>query len=417
MDTATLRDWATRNGTDLEPGADRTLGLTSRVIRLRRDGVPTIAVGSDAGSKTRIDSVLDGVAWVLSRYPDARRLDLVLGVTHRSDTTTTTTSWCEQLGAIGTLIASLRDGPQVRVSTIEPDEVVTPLGVSAAVFTTSKPRKWAVMLDTAAERQVVGLAADLMDAVGHPSVALYPKLSSKSTATPWQIRIDGLDIGRVGATSGTLRLATRDLNAHGRPRKQWRDVVVDPMRPFEQSTLDATVETIGELIAAFSDGTSGVLNHGQPEHGLEAHVLDGRLPLTTNTGLRLRLAVAAHDHVLRAGQFPTLWGDVTGPARYLDALLADDAGRPWAIELKDQYAGGGNGAYLRAGIGQAVLYRHYIRNVTELAHWFQRHGLDHTKCQAAVAFPTAPSAACGIVNQHIDLATRFDIDVIQFDRP
>ena len=186
MDTTTLRDWATRNGTDVEPGADRTLGLTSRVIRLRRNGIPTIAVGSDAGAKTCIDPVLDGVAWFLARYPDAQRLDLLLGVTqHHSDTTTA--SWSEQLGAIGALIASLHDGPEVRVSTIEPDEVVTPLGVSTAVFTTSKPREWAVMLDTAAERQVVGLAADLIDAIGHPSVALYPKLS-KSTTTPWQIR-------------------------------------------------------------------------------------------------------------------------------------------------------------------------------------------------------------------------------------
>ena len=190
-----------------------------------------------------------------------------------------------------------------------------------------------------------------------------------------------------------------------------------PTRLFDRSTLDEIVDTISELIAAFSDGTSGVLNHGQPEHGLEAHVLSGRLPLTTSTGLAFRLAVAAHDHVLRAAQFPTLWGDVTGPARYLDALLADDAGRPWAIELKDRYAGAGHGAYLRAGIGRAVLYRHYIRTATELAPWFQRYGLDHTQCRAALAFPTAPSTASGIVNQHIDLATRFDVDVIQFGRP
>ena len=73
---------------------------------------------------------------------------------------------------------------------------------------------------------------------------------------------------------------------------------------------------------------------------------------------QLSLAVPSRSGVLAAAQFPTLWGDVTRPARYLDALLADCEGRPWAVELKDQDAGGGHGAYLRHGIGQAVLYRH-----------------------------------------------------------
>ena len=59
MKTDALRDWATENGSDVEVGADRTLGLTSKLIRFRRNGVPTIAVGSDADAKTRIDAVLD----------------------------------------------------------------------------------------------------------------------------------------------------------------------------------------------------------------------------------------------------------------------------------------------------------------------------------------------------------------------
>jgi hypothetical protein len=108
---------------------------------------------------------------------------------------------------------------------------------------------------------------------------------------------------------------------------------------------------------------------------------------------------------------------VTRPARYLDALLADDEGRPWAVELKDQDAGGGHGEYLRHGIGQAALYRHYIRSAAELDPWFASHGLQRTACQAALAFPTAaPSTAKGIERLR-SLAARFDVDVVEFPRP
>jgi len=255
---------------------------------------------------------------------------------------------------------------------------VAEIDVSPAVFTTAKPTEWAELLRAASEAMPTGLVTDLLGAVDHPSVALYPKLSSQQDTEPWQVRFDGLDIGRVGSKGGTLRLASSNLDAPGRPRDQWRHVIGAPSVAFDHDMLAKTADTIRALIDAFTDKPGSVLNHGQPEHGLEAHVLSGRLHLTTGSGLPLRLAVPADDGVLRAAQFPTLWGDVTSPVRYLDALLADDQGRPWAVELKDQDAGGGHGSYLRAGIGQAVLYRHYIRNVDELAPWFTDLGLDRT---------------------------------------
>ena len=68
-------------------------------------------------------------------------------------------------------------------------------------------------------------------------------------------------------------------------------------------------------------------------------------------------------------------------------------------------------------VSEAALYRHYIRTVTELGTWFSNHGLDHTRCQAALAFPAAQPAARASVEQHRDLAARFDVDVIEFPRP
>jgi hypothetical protein len=129
------------------------------------------------------------------------------------------------------------------------------------------------------------------------------------------------------------------------------------------------------------------------------------------------LAVPVRNGTLAAAQFPTLWGNVTKPARYLDALLADGDGRPWAVELKDQDAGGGHGAYLRHGIGQAVLYRHYIRTTEELDPWFASHGLARTGCCAALAFPIAAPGAKATVGLLQDLARCFMIEVVEFERP
>jgi hypothetical protein len=159
-----------------------------------------------------------------------------------------------------------------------------------------------------------------------------------------------------------------------------------------------------------------VLGHGQAEHALEAHILSGRTILRTQAG-PLRPAIPVLHGTLAAAQFPTLWGDVSRPARYLDALLADELGRPWAVELKDQAAGGGHGAYLRHGIGQAVLYRHYIRAARELATWFGPLELDPEQCQAALAFPTASTSAAHTIGRLSELASLYDVEIIEFPRP
>ena len=104
-------------------------------------------------------------------------------------------------------------------------------------------------------------------------------------------------------------------------------------------------------------------------------------------------------------------------ARYLDALLADDDGRPWAVELKDQAAGGGHGAYLRAGIGQAVLYRHYIRSVKVLTSWCEALRLNRVQCEAALAFPTMKPGAANAVADHLEIARMCAVSIVQFQRP
>jgi hypothetical protein len=232
------------------------------------------------------------------------------------------------------------------------------------------------------------------------------------------MRLDGLEIGRTGTASTTLRLASKDLTKPNEPRVSWQQVVGPEALTFGMDQLAELVAVVDRLIAAWTvaGNSNAVLGHGQAEHALEAHVLSGRLILTGDGG-PLRPAVPFRDGTLAAAQFPTLWGDVTRPARYLDALLADDAGRPWAVELKDQDAGGGHGAYLRHGIGQAVLYRHYIRSASALDPWFERHALNRSECQAALAFPVAAASTGKTIARLRDLAARYDVDVIEFSRP
>jgi len=414
-----LKQWALVNGDGpVVDARDNVLSITSKLLRFRWNGAHTVGVGSDADGAVRINAVLDAVAWYLATATEADdTLHLILGVPSRRGVGDSALK--EQLGAIGTIVDRLTDGPNLRVWVLDEEGPPTAIETTPAAFTTLTPKRWNTMLVRESQRAVVGLAAELGRQVTHPAFNLYPKLSSMDELEPWQMRLDGLTIGRVGSATATFALDSRDLSARGEPRAAWRTVVGDLPRTFTSASLPELVTLIERLVAAWTDPAfpGAVLGHGQAEHALEAHLLSGRLKLTSATGGLLGLAVPVEDRAIRAAQFPTLWGDVTRPARYLDALLADEYRRPWAIELKDQDAGGGHGKYLRHGIGQAVLYRHFIRTAGSLDPFFNYHHLARTECQAGLAFPTPTAGADQTIQRHRDLAGRFGVEVIAFPRP
>lgn len=417
MNWTELIAWAARHGDgDVNTKLDYQLSLSSKLVRFRWNDALTVAVGSDADGKTRINAVLDAVAMAIGGSPADGTVHLVLGT---SAAGAGDPSIREHLDAIGTLVAELRGGPNVRVWTLGTGEEPREVPVVPPQFTTATPGRWSNLLMTAATTPVSGMASAVAGALRtRPSFALYPKLSSLRSSQPWQVRLDGLEIGRAGAAETTLRLASRDLTKPNEPRVSWQRVVGPRPLTFGPDRIDDVVAVVDQLIAAWTDADhpDAVLGHGQAEHALEAHVLSGRLVLDSFDG-PLRLAVPFRKGTLAAAQFPTLWGDVTRPARYLDALLADRDRRPWAIELKDQDAGGGHGAYLRHGIGQAVLYRHYIRMASALDPWFERHELLRSECRAALAFPTAPASTTKTIERLRELARRYDVEIIEFARP
>ena len=419
MDKTALQAWAEEHSTGpVVSKPDRQLSLSSKLLRFPWQGAMAVAVAFDADGKTRINAVLDAVALSVSQ-PDLgdATVHLILGT---GPDGAEEPAIREHLGAIGTFVTELTGTPEVLVWTLAPGEQPKRAAVSPPAFTTKTPAKWAKMLKSADEKPVTGMASAVVAALkGRPSFALYPKLSSLAAPEPWQMRLDGLEIGRVGEDGATLELASKDLTKRNQPRESWRKVVgLHPLH-FTLDQVDDLVSHVDELIEAWTDPDhpGAVLRHGQAEHALEAHILSGRLTLKAAGG-PLHLAVKPRgDGKLAAAQFPTLWGDVTRPSRYLDALLADSDRRPWAVELKDQYAGGGHGAYLRHGVGQAVLYRHYIRSASELNPWFEHHGLDRTRCRAALAFPKAPPSTAKVIERLCTLAARYDVEVIEFQRP
>ena len=419
MDKTALLAWAQRHADGpVTATPDYQLSLSSKLVRFDWKDATTVAVGADADGKTRINAVLDAIALASGQpQPKGVAAHLLLGTGPKG---ADDPAIKEHLDAIGTLIAELHGSPEVRLWTLAPGEVPKPTQVMPPQFTTDTPAKWSKMLMTAATAPVLGMAAAVVDALsGRPSFALYPKLSSLTSAKPWQMRLDGLEIGRTGPAGTTLQLASKDLTKPTEPRSSWLRIVgPDPIQ-FAPDRLDEFVRLVDQLIHAWTDPKKpgAVLGHGQAEHALEAHLLSGRLAISAQTTGPLSLAVPPRFGVLAAAQFPTLWGDVKRPARYLDALLADGEGRPWAVELKDQDAGGGHGAYLRHGIGQAVLYRHYIRSTAELDPWFEHHGLKRTECRAALAFPTAAVSTIQAIRRLRQLAARYDVEVIEFARP
>jgi hypothetical protein len=414
MSTAQLKRWAQDQGCDVKDHPDAARGLTSKLLRFHWNGGLAVGVGSDAPGGVRLNAVVDALAWHHSENPTIEAVHVILGLDHTRHGKPVPV---EHLDALGTVAAQWQGDVPIRLWTLTGDGLPTELEITPTRFTSATPQKWAGYLEAVASKPVEGMAAELVDAARHPAFALYPKLTGAAPNVPWQMRLDGLDIGRTGAAITRLQFPLKPSSAHKEPYLTWKNVVGRPQRDFEPGQLAEAADLIVRLAAGWAGTTPGaVLEHGSAEHALEAHVLSNRLTLSSSSG-HLHSAVPFRSGMLGAAQFPTLWGDVTSPARYLDALLADDHGRPWAVELKDQATGGGHGRYLRHGITQAVLYRHYIRAVTALDCWFAENGLDRLNCQAALAFPTAAANATSQIQRHRQLARGFDVEIIEFDRP
>src|SRR3954463_10385085 len=103
MDTHTLRKWIEDTHGDLvvkSPGVP----ISTKVLRFRWGNDLTVATGSNASGKTKINAVIDGLAWWINEGQPDVDLNVLVGwdpVADKDDEEGSTL--LEQLGAIGSI--------------------------------------------------------------------------------------------------------------------------------------------------------------------------------------------------------------------------------------------------------------------------------------------------------------------------
>lgn len=384
---AALDGWGAEDVTD-KP--DRPNSISSVVIRARYEGRLTVAVGSDASTEECIGAVLDlldlhafGGHSFAGRPVAADEVSVVLGA--RADS--------EALDAIGTLLATLQGAPAVRVHIANKAGMRPAATLAAADFSSSEKAIRYLELMNRLQEGPPPLLRDVQKSVDRQELRAYPML----TANPWwSLRLEGLEVGRFRPDRGWLDVGkVGRTGKEGEARTVWRTAVENTLgKQLDDAALhlavnDASVNLAESAVTRFAEEWLGrsapEVVVRQNEHALESRILRGACPVEVASG-RLHL-LQADDGVTNWGsQFPTRWGHGIGnAARYLDALMRQ-GDVPWAVEMKVQ-GGTGVGGYYRHAVGQAVLYRHFIRSAAALNPWFEQRGLERTAVRAAVVVP------------------------------
>jgi hypothetical protein len=208
-------------------------------------------------------------------------------------------------------------------------------GPAPAFASSSHAAAWAGYLGSWWDAQPAGLAADLVDAVDYRRARLYPSLSGNAVTGEWSLRIDGLQVGAVGSAGGHLGIGRAGTRS-GVAVTAWKKVagtgqkVVSALPGDGELGVAAAARLVRALIGEFDDAAGGRLEHGQPEHALEATVLRGELKVMVG-GRALEPLVAPSDppgsparsRVARGSQVPAQWwpGGVGDLALHPDRLL------------------------------------------------------------------------------------------------
>jgi hypothetical protein len=417
VDPVTIDDVKQWIGRGLIETTDRGRGISSKLPRaLTPDGLVG-GVGAESDLDDHVDALVDLLALhhyeVLAGVKPHNCVRLVIGEGPRT---------AAALEALASLRHAHTGWPRIDIRVLSRSgnklEVSQPVEGPGPLFAGEPVERWATYLKKWEAAKPTGAAQQIVARQGFSSrLRLYPRLSQPPAKPRWSLRLDGLEIGEISATGGVLQIGSGKGSKHVAVAA-WKQANGN-LGPF-QFGLDQ-VGTACDLIAVLIDdlggGPSSPCKHGAPEHSLESAVLRGATEVRIG-GRKLDTLGDPNSPVARGSQMPTLW-HTDGAPRYLDSLLRDGQ-VPWAMEMKVQ-DGGGYGRYLRHAIGQAVLYRHYLRSTPALRGWFKSQGLDQQALRAAVCYPQPSPAvdrkiARGIRNLHLT-AISFDVQVVTVDAP
>jgi hypothetical protein len=364
---------------DIDPTTDRVNWITKDVVRCVYEGKRAVAVDSD--TKTQINALLDLVDLHLNRGTSlgearvaADELVLFL-VSDDADS--------EPEGALRTLAAEV-DGLKISLVRLTSDAELLPIAAGGLddLHDHEKYRytDWLPDLMGCGERPPA-LVERILAGVPREEFRAYPAGRNR-----WSLRLEGLEVGEVGPRKGHLAIGKDDGNDPGLERKVWLTTVPEGRQEItdDDASIAEAVASINRFADAWTEQLAGADKH--KEHSLESRILRGIVPIRIgDRGLDL-LRTEGAPRVSWGSQFPTRWGQRLAPrGRFLDALLRDGS-TPWALEIKID-GNSGVASYYRHAVSQAVLYREFIRRATHLAPWFERFGLDHTACRAAVVVP------------------------------
>lgn len=343
--------------------ADRQLWLSAHLVRCQDfGGVPTVFVAS--GMEQPWNGVVDAVHWLAhdrSRYRAAwGRVQVAF---HESAPGTA-------LDAAATLAAAgnQRGGLVIELATYALNRgglTVRPLVRPAPDFgSLTKVDGWARLLDKRSQT---------LNRAGIPQIGrdLIRELSTVVPAFRWYRNAsEGGFSGRVG---GLQCCRIEDGHSH---------ISLVSGDRFEAHNLGSLVGVI-TAVARDRANPQASIGTGKDEHLLESGVLRQAVPLNPLHAVFGRVALTPMAFNEPPLQLPALFGR-RDRKRHVDALLRQGS-VPWVVELK--VASGGQGQYYRHAIAQVVLYREFVRSANALHPWFANHGLDASRCEAAIAFP------------------------------
>lgn len=396
--------------TTLVTSTDKRSSIGQDVWRLRWREQVTVAVAEDAGLHTTCGALLDALALLESLATDRAQpmdrggVNLLIDRPLPDEDTPSETAQA---------LRSLRDavsGVTARIWYRRAEDGWTEDTSPAPIWPADDPRVRHWVDEYLMPRLTAvpgGLAVKIVEAVGDPSLQLYPSPITRTSTATWALRVDGLQIGVAGATEATLTVGAERKNGDGKQRTAFTKVfgqssVTVSDGPIERPgtlSVEEAADRIRHLLRTFreADVPGAPLTHraagGVPfvdEHTLEARLLKGLAHLEGSD----HQLVLDDDQVARGSQFPTLWGHRADP-RYLDAMLR--RGRtPLAVELK--VSTGGQGRYYRRSLIQAVLYAHFVRNAPGLEPWFLAAGLDRRSTEASIGVPIPARWTPGFAN-------------------
>ena len=367
------------------------LMLTGNMIRCVDGDTLIAAVGRDKSKEDQINAIVDAVHWQIQTKGTTGKLHVMFGRRNNSD------SIAEVLNATAILINNLKIPLAVKVTVdLQPQELTT--------RPCTKNRNWMELINFRDKEVPPKIALDLSDLVADNSFRWYRTV----TTNFWSGRLDGLQVCTVSTDGKNGVLDVGKPGKNGRisyPREVFLKIADGKEGPFDEKRLHEVAAIVKRLA---NSRRHGRLRTSQREHLLESWVLRNRITLSSEKGVLSPICE------IYPFQFPALWSP-NGQARFIDVLM-NVGSTPYVVELKEP-KGTSPGQGYRHAITQAVLYREFVKNATDLHPWFIEKKLDPARCQAAIAFPKiGPGSKHQMyLKHHKNVAKAFGVEVIEIN--